>query len=110
MLSSSFAFDIISGAFSSSAIDRSNVAEAIYVPAANKSYFKQLQIKFNGQGYLNFEHWRPKIEKEKKEESEQKEGEETAEAKPVEEAGEDMEEGTRGAVGDSGDLQSLWQF
>lgn len=49
----------------------------------------EIQIKFNGKGLLNVEHWRPKIEKEKKELEEPKEGEEPkAVEEPVEE-GED---------------------
>ncbi|KAK0328706.1 glucosidase II [Friedmanniomyces endolithicus] len=47
----------------------------------------ETQIKFNGQGMLNVEHWRPKIDKqasEKKEgEDEKKDGEEAAEAETI---------------------------
>ena len=35
---------------------------------------EQVQVKFNGHGLLNMEHWRPKVEKEKKEGEEVKEG------------------------------------
>ena len=42
----------------------------------------ETHVKLNGQGLMNMEHWRPKIEKEKKEESEPKEGEESKEPEP----------------------------
>ena len=41
----------------------------------------EVQVKMNGKGFLNFEHWRPKIEKETKETEEPKEGETTPEPK-----------------------------
>lgn len=51
---------------------------------------EEVHVKLNGQGFLNLEHWRPKIEKEKPVEEEKKEGEEVKEPEPtLEEAGED---------------------
>ena len=44
----------------------------------------EIQIRFNGKGLLNVEHWRPKIEKEKKESEEPKEEESDAMEEPVE--------------------------
>lgn len=40
---------------------------------------EQVQVRLNGKGLMNMEHWRPKIEKEKKEGEEIKDGEEIAE-------------------------------
>jgi alpha 1,3-glucosidase len=37
---------------------------------------EQTQVRFNDRGFLNLEHWRPKIEKKEGEEGEKKEGEE----------------------------------
>ena len=51
---------------------------------------KQIHVKFNAQGLMNLDHWRPKVEKEKPAEEEKKEGEEAKEPEPpVEETGED---------------------
>ena len=41
---------------------------------------EQVHVKLNGNGLMNLEHWRPKVEKEAKEGGEAKEGEETKEA------------------------------
>ena len=49
----------------------------------------EMQIRFNGRGLLNIEHWRPKIEKENKESEEPKEGEESAVAEEPVAQGED---------------------
>ena len=49
----------------------------------------ELQIKFNGKGFLNMDHWRPKIEKEKKESEEPKEGEESATPEKLDHQGAD---------------------
>jgi len=48
-----------------------------------------IQVKFNGNGFLNMEHWRPKIEKAKKELEESKEGEESQAVEEPSEEGED---------------------
>lgn len=48
-----------------------------------------IQVKFNGKGFMNMEHWRPKIEKAKTEVEEPKEGEES---QAVEEPGEEGED------------------
>jgi len=49
----------------------------------------EIQVRFNGKGFLNMEHWRPKIEKEKKDSEEPKEGEEPAAVEAPIEQGED---------------------
>jgi len=49
----------------------------------------EIQIKFNGKGFLNTEHWRPKIEKAKKVEEEPKEGEEPEAVEELGDEGED---------------------
>ena len=49
----------------------------------------EVQIKLNGNGLLNIEHWRPKIEKEKNNQEEPKEGEQSPAAEDRAESGED---------------------
>jgi len=49
----------------------------------------EVQVKLNGKGFLNMEHWRPKIEKAKKEVEEPKEGEVPQAAEEPGEEGED---------------------
>ena len=44
---------------------------------------EQVQVKLNGQGLMNMEHWRPKVEIEKPAEEETKEGEEAKPSEPV---------------------------
>lgn len=51
---------------------------------------EEVHVKLNGQGLMNMDHWRPKVEKEKPVEVETKEEEEAKEPEPiVEETGED---------------------
>lgn len=49
----------------------------------------EVQVKLNGKGFLNVEHWRPKIEKAKKEVEDPKEGEEPQVVEEPGEKGED---------------------
>ncbi|KAK4228773.1 2 subunit alpha glucosidase [Podospora fimiseda] len=59
------------------------------------------QIKFNDQGLLNIEHWRPKIEKAPEPEPEKKEGEETTEGEQKEEEKKEEPQGV--------DESTLWE-
>ena len=49
----------------------------------------EVQVRFNGNGFLNIEHWRPKIEKGKREKEELKEGEQPPAVEEQNETGED---------------------
>ena len=70
--------------------DQTHAAVIKHKPfAVNFARGDEVQVKLNGQGLLNMEHWRPKVEKENKEEAEPKEGEEAQGAEKVSEQSED---------------------
>ena len=54
----------------------------------------EIHVKFNGKGFLNMEHWRPKIEKPAKDDIEVKEGEEPEPELPIEKTDAGKDEST----------------